>query len=61
MSQTYKSRTESVIASKMQELYDKAVSLLKNNEPFVKAVQEELLKNETLLGSDVAKIKKQFM
>ena len=45
------------IKSKLEELYRRAYKILYDNRDFLLAVQKELLEHETLLNSDLAKIR----
>lgn len=49
--------SEVIKAAKMEELYRRAYKILHDNRDFLLAVQKELLEHETLLNSDLAKIR----
>ena len=49
--------SEAIKAAKMEELYRRAYKILYDNRDFLLAVQKELLEHETLLNSDLAKIR----
>lgn len=44
-------------SAKLEELYRRAYKILYDNRDFLLAVQKELLEHETLLNSDLAKIR----
>lgn len=48
---------ESIKAAKLEELYRRAYKILYDNRDFLLAVQKELLEHETLLNSDLARIR----
>ena len=48
---------DAIKAAKMEELYRRAYKILYDNRDFLLAVQKELLEHETLLNSDLAKIR----
>lgn len=51
------SYNEAIKSAKLEELYRRAYKILYDNRDFLLAVQEELLEHETLLNSDLAKIR----
>ena len=51
------SYNEAIKSAKLEELYRRAYKILYDNRDFLLAVQKELLKHETLLNSDLAKIR----
>lgn len=51
------SYNEAIKSAKLEELYRKAYKILYDNRDFLLAVQKELLEHETLLNSDLAKIR----
>ena len=51
------SYNEAIKSAKLEELYRRAYKILYDNRDFLLAVQKELLKHETLLISDLAKIR----
>lgn len=57
MSETRLFSSEAIKAAKMEELYRRAYEILYDNRDFLLAVQKELLEHETLLNSDLAKIR----
>lgn len=57
MSETRLFSSEAIKAAKMEELYRRAYKILYDNRDFLLAVQKELLEHETLLNSDLAKIR----
>ena len=57
MSETRLFSSEAIKAAKMEELYRRAYKILYDNGDFLLAVQKELLEHETLLNSDLAKIR----
>ena len=57
MSETRLFSSEATKAAKMEELYRRAYKILHDNRDFLLAVQKELLEHETLLNSDLAKIR----
>lgn len=57
MSETRLFSSEAIRAAKMEELYRRAYKILYDNRDFLLAVQKELLEHETLLNSDLAKIR----
>ena len=57
MSETRLFSSEAIKAAKMEELYRRAYKILHDNRDFLLAVQKELLEHETLLNSDLAKIR----
>ena len=59
-SETILANNEKLAAAKMEELYRAARSLLRDNYDFMIAVQQALLERETLLGSDIARIRNQL-
>lgn len=52
------SYNEAIKSAKLEELYRRAYKILHDNRDFLLAVQKELLEHETLLNSDLAKIRK---
>lgn len=52
-----RNRAETIRAVKMEELYHRAYKILHENMDFLLAVQKALLEHETLLNSDVIKIR----
>ena len=57
MSEQRLSYNEAIKSAKMEELYRRAYKILHDNRDFLLAVQKELLEHETLLNSDLAKIR----
>ena len=57
MSEQRLSYNEAIKSAKLEELYRRAYKILHNNKCFLLAVQKELLEYETLLNSDLAKIR----
>lgn len=51
------SYNEAIKSAKLEELYSRAYKILYDNRDFLLAVQKELLEHETLLNSDLAKIR----
>ncbi len=51
------SYNEAIKSAKLEELYRRAYQILYDNRDFLLAVQKELLEHETLLNSDLAKIR----
>ena len=51
------SYNEAIKSAKLEELYRRAYKILYDNRGFLLAVQKELLEHETLLNSDLAKIR----
>lgn len=51
------SYNEAIKSAKLEELYCRAYKILYDNRDFLLAVQKELLEHETLLNSDLAKIR----
>ena len=51
------SYNEAIKSAKLEELYRRAYKILHDNRDFLLAVQKELLEHETLLNSDLAKIR----
>lgn len=51
------SYNETIKSAKLEELYRRAYKILYDNRDFLLAVQKELLEHETLLNSDLAKIR----
>ena len=51
------SYNEAIKSAKLEELYRRANKILYDNRDFLLAVQKELLEHETLLNSDLAKIR----
>ena len=51
------SYNEAIKSAKLEELYRRAYKILHNNKEFLLAVQHGLLEHETLLNSDLAKIR----
>ena len=51
------SYNEAIKSAKLEELYRRAYKILFDNRDFLLAVQKELLEHETLLNSDLAKIR----
>lgn len=51
---------EAIKAAKMEELYRRAYKVLYDSRDFLLAVQKELLEHETLLNSDLAKIRELY-
>ena len=51
---------EKIAAAKLEALYRAAQRLLRDNYEFMIAVQQALLDRETLLGSDIARIRDQI-
>ena len=58
MSEQRLSYNEAIKSAKLEELYRRAYKILHNNKYFLLAVQHGLLEHETLLNSDLAKIRK---
>ena len=54
---TVEGENEEAAAAKMEELYRRAYEILYDNRDFLLAVQKELLEHETLLNSDLTKIR----
>ncbi len=54
------SYNERLAAAKLDELYRTAQTLLRDNYAFMIAVQQALLQRESLLGSDIVRIRNQF-
>lgn len=54
-------RAETIRAVKMEELYHRAYKILHENMDFLLAVQKTLLEHETLLNSDVVKIRELYI
>ena len=54
------SYNERLAAAKLDELYRAAQTLLRGNYAFMIAVQQALLQRESLLGSDIVRIRNQF-
>ena len=59
-SETILAQNEKLAAAKLEELYRTAQTILRNNRDFLLAVQEALLEQETLFGSDIAAIRDHF-
>lgn len=59
-SESILANNEKLAAAKLEELYRAARSLLRDNYDFMIAVQQALLERETLLGSDIARIRNQL-
>lgn len=57
MSEQRLSYNEAIKSAKLEELYRRAYKILHNNKYFLLAVQHGLLEHETLLNSDLAKIR----
>lgn len=57
MSEQRLSYNEAIKSTKLEELYRRAYKILHNNKYFLLAVQHGLLEHETLLNSDLAKIR----
>ena len=57
MSEQRLSYNEAIKSAKLEELYRRAYKILHDNRDFLLAVQKELLEHETLLNSDLAKIR----
>ena len=57
LSQPRLSYNEAIKSAKLEELYRRAYKILYDNRDFLLAVQKELLEHETLLNSDLAKIR----
>ena len=57
MSEQRLSYNEAIKSAKLEELYRRAYKILHDNRDFLLAVQKELLEHETLLISDLAKIR----
>ena len=57
MSEQRLSYNEAIKSAKLEELYRRAYKILHDNRDFFLAVQKELLEHETLLNSDLAKIR----
>lgn len=57
MSEQRLSYNEAIKSAKLEELYRRAYKILRNNKCFLLAVQHGLLEHETLLNSDLAKIR----
>ena len=57
MSEQRLSYNEAIKSAKLEELYRRAYKILHNNKEFLLAVQHGLLEHETLLNSDLAKIR----
>lgn len=57
MSEQRLSYNEAIKSAKLEELYRRAYKILQNNKHFLIAVQHGLLEHETLLNSDLAKIR----
>ena len=57
MSEQRLSYNEAIKSAKLEELYRRAYKILHNNKCFLLAVQHGLLEHETLLNSDLAKIR----
>ena len=51
------SYNEAIKSAKLEELYRRAYKILYDNRDFLLAVQKELLEHETLMNSDLAKIR----
>lgn len=60
MSETRLFSSEAIKAAKMEELYRRAYEILYDNRDFLLAVQKELLEHETLLNSDLTKIRELY-
>ena len=60
MSEQRLSYNEAIKSAKLEELYRRAYKILHNNKYFLLAVQHGLLEHETLLNSDLAKIRGSF-
>ena len=60
MSETRLFSSEAIKAAKMEELYRRAYKILYDNRDFLLAAQKELLEHETLLNSDLTKIKELY-
>lgn len=54
------SYNEAIKSAKLEELYRRAYKILYDNRDFLLAVQKELLEHETLLNSDLTKIKELY-
>lgn len=61
MSEQRLSYNEAIKSAKLEELYRRAYKILYDNRDFLLAVQKELLKHETLLNSDLAKIRESYI
>ena len=61
MSETRLFSNEAIKAAKMEELYRRAYKVLYDNRDFLLAVQKELLEHETLLNSDLTKIRELYL
>ena len=59
-SESILANNETLAAAKLEELYRAAQRLLRDNYEFMIAVQQALLDRETLLGSDIARIRDQI-
>ncbi len=57
MSEQRLSYNEAIKSAKLEELYRRAYKILHNNKYFLLAVQHGLLEHETLLNSDLTKIR----
>ena len=57
MSEQRLSYNEAIKSAKLEELYRRAYKILHNNKGFLLVVQHGLLEHETLLNSDLAKIR----
>ena len=57
LSEPRPSYNEAIKSAKLEELYRRAYKILHNNKYFLLAVQHGLLEHETLLNSDLAKIR----
>lgn len=57
LSESRLSYNEAIKSAKLEELYRRAYKILYDNRDFLLAVQKELLEHETLLNSDLAKIR----
>ena len=55
------SYNEAIKSAKLEELYRRAYKILYDNRDFLLAVQKELLKHETLLNSELAKIRESYI
>ena len=60
MSETRLFSSEAIKAAKMEALYRRAYKILHDNRDFLLAVQKELLEHETLLNSDLTKIRELY-
>ena len=60
MSETRLFSNEAIKAAEMEELYRRAYKILYDNREFLLAVQKELLEHETLLNSDLTKIRELY-